>query len=137
VPQDQIATHGVRLGDSEANVRRLLGKPRKTASGTAEDDGGKYPTTTLDYGSLIAILGRDHVESIVIAGSHRPIAAGLSIGGSPDRLQSKALVDNTDLAHGAAFNIRFCGAEKMDNAGLSIFVDHGRVTKAVLYAYGP
>ncbi len=137
VPQGRIATHGIRLGDSEANVRRLLAKPLRIANGTAEDDGGAYPTRTLDDGSLEVTLGRDRVESIVIKGRHHSIAAGLSIGASVDRLRSKALIDNSDLAPGAAFGIRFCGAEKLPIAGLSIFVAHNRVTNAKLYAYGP
>ena len=137
VPQQDIAMHGVRLSDSEADVRRLLGQPRKITVGTAEDDGGEYPTRTLTYESLVVTLGRDRVESIEIRGSHHPIAAGLFVGRSPNLLRSKSLIDNSELAHGAAFGIRFCGADELHDAGLSIFVVHNRVTKAVLYAYGP
>lgn len=137
VPQEDIATHGVRLGDSEADVRRLLGQPRKVTTGTSEDDGGEYPIRFLTYESLVVTMGRDRVESIEITGPRHPVAAGLFIGRSPAGLQSKSLIDNSDLAEGATLGIRFCGAEMLPIAGLSIFVVDDRVTKAELFTYGP
>ena len=137
VPQEKIATHGVRLGNDEADVRVLLGKPQKVSAGTSEDDGGTYPTRTLRYESLVIILGRNSVESIKIRGNGHPIAEGLIVGASPNTLRSQDLVDNTNLQKGVAFNVRFCGADELPIAGLSIFVSHGKVTGAELYAYGP
>lgn len=86
---------------------------------------------------MVVTLGGGHVEEIEIRGSHHRIAAGLSIGRSPNELRTKSAIDNGIKAHGATFSIRYCGAEKLYNSGLSIFVFHHRVTKAVLFSYRP
>jgi hypothetical protein len=135
--QKEIATDGVHLGDSEALVRSRLGHPRKITQGHGEDDGGRYQTRSLAYPSMVVTLGRNRVESIEIRGPHHLIAGGLSVSDPSSALQLKALIDNSDLAHGAAFGLRLCDADLMESSGLSIFVAHGRVTRAVLYTYGP
>ena len=137
VQQKDIATHGVKLDDNESHVRKLLGPPQKVLKGTYYDDGGAYPTRSLVYSVMTVTLGRDRVEDIEIRGWHHPIAAGLFIGGSPEELRTKSAIDNSTKIHGAAFTIRYCGAEDLYNSGLSIFVVRKRVTKAVLFSYGP
>jgi hypothetical protein len=132
-----VSTDGVHLGDSDKAVRSHLGQPLKVVAGSGEDDGGRYPTRSLAFQSLTVILGHDRVESIEIHGTRRPVAAGLVVGGPVGALKSPALVDHDHPARGAAFGLRLCGDDGTSNTGLSIFVAEGRVTRAVLYGYGP
>ena len=137
VAEDEVATHGIRLGDSEAVVRKSLGKPIKASHGNAEDDGGLYPTRTLVYRSLTVGIGRNRTEWIQISAPGHAIVAGLRVGSPRDDLRSPGLIDNAELARGAAFGLRLCKADEHAITGLSIFLDAGVVTKAELYTYGP
>jgi hypothetical protein len=120
------AVSGARLGNSKAEVRTALGKPRRVI----KRDGEFGPTTEYRYGGGLRVLFLGNRVTLAgTTGLGDRTKRGVGVGSTEQRVKSRVPGIACETFEGT---VRICsrGAEEPGERGTFFFIEQGRVARA-------